>query len=149
MTGRFYAIVPAGGSGTRLWPLSRAARPKFLLPLPGPRSMIQETIARLTPHRFHQYVNRLRGRAEVDTFPTRYQANSVSDVTRIATDAGLLVERVDLIEGRPEYLRMTWPTYLVGLAYERLVNSAALFAPLRILLVGTLRKPIIGTPGCP
>ena len=49
MTGRFYAIVPAGGSGTRLWPLSRAARPKFLLPLPGPRSMIQETIARLTP----------------------------------------------------------------------------------------------------
>jgi mannose-1-phosphate guanylyltransferase len=47
VTGRFYAIVPAGGSGTRLWPLSRAARPKFLLPLPGPRSMIQETVHRL------------------------------------------------------------------------------------------------------
>jgi mannose-1-phosphate guanylyltransferase len=42
-----YAIVPAGGSGTRLWPLSRSARPKFLLPLPGPRSMIQDTVARL------------------------------------------------------------------------------------------------------
>ena len=34
--GRFWAVVPAGGSGTRLWPLSRAARPKFLLPLLGP-----------------------------------------------------------------------------------------------------------------
>jgi mannose-1-phosphate guanylyltransferase len=45
----FYAIVPAGGSGTRLWPLSRQSSPKFLHPLPGPRSMIQETIERLRP----------------------------------------------------------------------------------------------------
>lgn len=49
MTAPFYAIVPAGGSGTRLWPLSRADRPKFLLPLPGPRSMIQATLERITP----------------------------------------------------------------------------------------------------
>jgi mannose-1-phosphate guanylyltransferase len=48
-TGRFYAIIPAGGSGTRLWPVSRSARPKFLLPLPGPRTMIQETVQRLAP----------------------------------------------------------------------------------------------------
>jgi mannose-1-phosphate guanylyltransferase len=47
MSGRFTAIIPAGGSGTRLWPLSRAGRPKFLLPLPGPRTMIQETVHRL------------------------------------------------------------------------------------------------------
>ena len=49
MSRPFYAVVPAGGSGTRLWPLSRAERPKFLLPLPGPRSMIQETVDRLKP----------------------------------------------------------------------------------------------------
>lgn len=48
-SGSFHAIVPAGGSGTRLWPLSRAQRPKFLLPLPGPRTMIQETVDRLLP----------------------------------------------------------------------------------------------------
>jgi mannose-1-phosphate guanylyltransferase len=48
MSGRFTAIIPAGGSGTRLWPLSRAGRPKFLLPLPGPRTMIQETVHRLS-----------------------------------------------------------------------------------------------------
>jgi mannose-1-phosphate guanylyltransferase len=48
-SGRFHAIVPAGGSGTRLWPVSRAGKPKFLLPLPGPRTMIQETVDRLLP----------------------------------------------------------------------------------------------------
>ena len=41
--------MPAGGSGTRLWPLSRAARPKFLLPLLGERSLLQQTIDRLAP----------------------------------------------------------------------------------------------------
>ncbi len=44
-----WAVVPAGGSGTRLWPLSRAARPKFLLPLLGERSLLQQTIDRLAP----------------------------------------------------------------------------------------------------
>jgi mannose-1-phosphate guanylyltransferase len=45
----FWAVVPAGGSGTRLWPLSRAARPKFLLPLLGEHSLLQQTIDRLAP----------------------------------------------------------------------------------------------------
>ena len=44
-----FAVVPAGGSGTRLWPMSRAARPKFLLPLAGEESMLQATVSRLDP----------------------------------------------------------------------------------------------------
>jgi mannose-1-phosphate guanylyltransferase len=43
----FWAMIPAGGSGTRLWPLSRAARPKFLLPLIGEVSLLQETVNRI------------------------------------------------------------------------------------------------------
>lgn len=43
----FWAVIPAGGSGTRLWPLSRAARPKFLLPLIGEASLLQETANRI------------------------------------------------------------------------------------------------------
>jgi SAM-dependent methyltransferase len=98
------------------------------------------TIARLTPFRFHQYVNRLRGRAQSDTFPTRYRANTKRAVIRLAENAGLMVERIERIEGRPEYLRMTELTYLVGAAYERLVNTMEVLAPFRILLMGTLRK---------
>jgi mannose-1-phosphate guanylyltransferase len=44
------AVVPAGGAGTRLWPLSRAAAPKFLHDLTGSgRSLLQETWDRLEP----------------------------------------------------------------------------------------------------
>ena len=45
-----HLLVLAGGSGTRLWPLSRAARPKHLLPL-GPRgvSLLRATVDRLAP----------------------------------------------------------------------------------------------------
>ena len=46
----FHAIVPAGGAGTRLWPLSRAGHPKFLLDLTGSgRTLIQQTVDRLAP----------------------------------------------------------------------------------------------------
>lgn len=46
----FYAVVPAGGAGTRLWPLSRAGHPKFLLDLTGTgRTLLQATIDRLAP----------------------------------------------------------------------------------------------------
>ncbi|MDO4792339.1 MAG: mannose-1-phosphate guanylyltransferase [Buchananella hordeovulneris] len=44
----FHAIIPAGGAGTRLWPLSRRSHPKFLLDLTGAgRTMLQQTVERL------------------------------------------------------------------------------------------------------
>lgn len=42
-------VILAGGSGTRLWPLSTPSFPKQFLPLPNGRSMIQETLARVEP----------------------------------------------------------------------------------------------------
>ncbi len=44
-----YAVVLAGGGGTRLWPLSRPERPKPFLQLLGDRSLIQSCVARLSP----------------------------------------------------------------------------------------------------
>lgn len=45
-----YAVILAGGGGTRFWPLSRQARPKQVLPLlGGDRSMVARTVERLQP----------------------------------------------------------------------------------------------------
>ena len=43
------AVIMAGGSGTRFWPLSRKTRPKQFLDIVSSRSMIEETVARLLP----------------------------------------------------------------------------------------------------
>ena len=45
-TGLIVPVILSGGSGTRLWPLSRKAMPKQLLALVGPNTMIQDTVAR-------------------------------------------------------------------------------------------------------
>jgi mannose-1-phosphate guanylyltransferase len=46
----FYAVIPAGGIGSRLWPLSRAAAPKFLHDLMGNgQTLLQDTWDRLVP----------------------------------------------------------------------------------------------------
>jgi mannose-1-phosphate guanylyltransferase len=44
-----YALIMAGGSGTRLWPHSRSTKPKQFLRLNGERTMLQETVARILP----------------------------------------------------------------------------------------------------
>jgi mannose-1-phosphate guanylyltransferase len=45
----FYAVIMAGGSGTRLWPLSRNVTPKQSLRLVGTRTMFQHAVDRLAP----------------------------------------------------------------------------------------------------
>ena len=44
-----YAVIMAGGSGTRLWPLSRKQQPKQSLKLIGERTMFQHAVDRLAP----------------------------------------------------------------------------------------------------
>jgi len=47
MLNRTYALILAGGSGERFWPLSRLARPKQLLRLVTDNTLLEETVARL------------------------------------------------------------------------------------------------------
>ena len=121
--------------------IARVLKPsgKLLFKTPN-KTHYMPLIARLTPHRFHQWINRKRGRDETDTFPTRYRCNTPPDVHAIAGRVGLNVEEIDLIEGRPEYLRVSAPTYLAGVAYERLVNATDLLQRFRILMIATLSK---------
>src|SRR5688572_5541894 len=46
----FWAVIPAGGAATRLWPLSRVGSPKFLRDVTGGgRSLLRATVDRLAP----------------------------------------------------------------------------------------------------
>ncbi len=47
MTEHTYAVIMAGGGGTRLWPVSRKETPKQLLPLLGKETLFQSTVSRL------------------------------------------------------------------------------------------------------
>lgn len=98
-------------------------------------------IARLTPLGFHKYVNRIRGRSTEDTFPTKYLANSPRRIRELAKGSGLRVESIELIEGRPEYARLTALTYLFGFLYERIVNLVPGLSIFRIVIIGQLKKP--------
>lgn len=44
-----WVVIPAGGIGSRLWPVSYPQRPKFLLPLLGTETLLQQTVARMAP----------------------------------------------------------------------------------------------------
>ncbi len=46
---RIYAVLMAGGSGERFWPLSRARRPKQLLPIIGEVPMVEAVVRRIEP----------------------------------------------------------------------------------------------------
>jgi mannose-1-phosphate guanylyltransferase len=61
----FYTVIPAGGAGTRLWPLSRADRPKFLLPLLDGTSLLQLTAARVASFSAPDRIYTVSGKAHV------------------------------------------------------------------------------------
>ena len=120
----------------------RVLRPGGILLFKTPnKTHYMPLIARLTPHRFHQYINKLRGREEADTFPTLYRVNSRTQVNNLAQSTGFEVKSISRIEGRPEYLRILFITYLIGAVYERLVNLSEILAPFRILIIAELKKP--------
>lgn len=111
----------------------------FLAKTPNRRHYVP-LIARCTPQAFHEWFNRARGR-QVDTFPTVYRANSRRQLERCSRAADFEIPKTFFFEGRPEYLRFSAATYLVGLVYERLVNSTSLLAAFRLVIIVTVEKP--------
>ena len=98
----FVAIL-AGGSGTRLWPLSRSSRPKQLLSLVNDRSLLQNTFDRITPlvppERILVMTERSHAEAVVDQLPELPPGNIFVEPARRGT-AGSLALAASAIERR-------------------------------------------------
>ncbi|HEY7527444.1 MAG TPA: sugar phosphate nucleotidyltransferase [Candidatus Limnocylindria bacterium] len=78
-----FAIVMAGGVGTRLWPLSRRKSPKQLLALTGDTSLLQQTVARvgslLKPHDIYVITSQAHVRATQEQLPQLPPANVLGE----------------------------------------------------------------------
>jgi SAM-dependent methyltransferase len=122
--------------------VARVLKPggRFLVKTPNAWHYVT-LLARLTPHGFHQWINRRRGRQEADTFPTRYLANTRTALGRLAAIAGLDVASVVSVESRPEYARINPALYALGRLYERIVNRASWGALFRVVLLADFIKP--------
>ena len=78
-----FAIVMAGGVGTRLWPLSRRRSPKQLLALTGDTSLLQQTVARvsglLKPHDIFVITSQAHVRATQEQLPQLPEDNILGE----------------------------------------------------------------------
>jgi ubiquinone/menaquinone biosynthesis C-methylase UbiE len=98
------------------------------------------TLSRITPHWFHETVSKLRGNEEHDAFPTRYVANCKRELVRHAEKSGLFLREFITKEVTPNYLLWSLPSFLLGVAYERFVNSFAFMSPFRSSIIATFEK---------
>ncbi len=98
-------------------------------------------VARIVPNRFHaKVVKAVEGRAEEDTFPTAFKTNSLADVNRLATSAGLKIEKFEYLNQYPNYFMFNGGLFLVGVAYERLTSKFHSLRFLRGWILVTLQK---------
>ena len=96
--------------------------------------------ASLVPNRFHPtLVGFLTTRAEQDTFPTHYRANTVRRLRQLAVDSDLEVVTLELVRESPHYLKRYGLLYAGGAIYDRLVANPV--KQLRPWLLGVMRRP--------
>jgi mannose-1-phosphate guanylyltransferase len=96
-----FAVIMAGGSGTRLWPLSRRRSPKQLLALTGETSLLQQTVARLElllkPHDIYVITSQAHVRATQEQLPQLPPDNVLGEPlarsTAVAAGLGAVLAR--------------------------------------------------------
>lgn len=98
--------------------------------------------ARVIPNRLHgKLVSHTEGRDEKDVFPTVYQSNSYPQVSRLAKDSGLTIERFDYLGQHPSYFQFSTVLYGLASIYEKAILAIPACRFVRGWLLVVLRKP--------
>ena len=134
MTPRLHAVIPAGGAGSRLWPRSRRASPKHVLPLSGSgRPLLRETYDRIAPHAAEVCVlTEQRQLALIrEILPELREDQLIVEPAARGTTNALGLAAMTLLERDPEALMMSLPADHVirgAAAYARAVKRTAAVA---------------------
>lgn len=107
-----FAVILAGGTGTRFWPLSRRKTPKQFLPVISEKTMIEETAERLTP---------LVSPENLITISSHEQADTIKNLLPSIPEDNILIEP----QGKN-----TAPSLLLATAYIFIRNPEAVVAAL-------------------
>jgi mannose-1-phosphate guanylyltransferase len=126
-----YAVVTAGGSGTRFWPLSRRKHPKQLLELFGSGTLLEQTVARIhsliPPERTYIFTNELVWREVCRCLPQIPPAQIVAEPASRNTAPTLGVAAHEILHRDPEGLMVVLPA-------DHVITKPAAF--LRVLRAG-------------
>lgn len=101
-------------------------------------------IAAATPHWFHKLVaDKVRGISPGEHAPhvTHYRMNTQKAVRECLGRVGFIKRKLVMMEPEPSYLMFSVPSFLVGLAYERIVNRVRALAGFRACILGVFEKP--------
>ncbi len=142
---RFYAVIPAGGVGSRLWPLSRADAPKFLHDLTGSgQTLLKDTWDRLAPLSGEQRIMVVTGRA--------HRAAVEAQLPELA-DANIVLESeprdsTAAIGLAAAILERREPGVIIGsFAADHVISGSALFAQAVTEAVAAAEAGYIATIG--
>jgi ubiquinone/menaquinone biosynthesis C-methylase UbiE len=123
--------------------ITRVLRPRgvFLFRTPNLFHYVS-LISAMTPHVVHRICRKFVHGSDntPDPYPTFYRLNTRRRIRQLCRDTGLCSIELQMIEKEPSYLMFSRPAFLVGVAYERLVNSSAWLNSFRVNILGAIRR---------
>jgi mannose-1-phosphate guanylyltransferase/mannose-6-phosphate isomerase len=132
-----YPILLAGGSGTRLWPVSRQLHPKQLVKFIGEDSLIQSTIKRLTPTLTMENIRIVCGKDHVYEIARHMEEMGIPAENKILaepcgrnTAPAILLAMLQVVEKENDAVLCVFPADHVirdeGVFHERLASAVKL-----------------------
>ncbi|MEM1442417.1 MAG: sugar phosphate nucleotidyltransferase [Verrucomicrobiota bacterium] len=151
---KIFALILAGGSGTRFWPLSRNVRPKQLLSLFDEETLIEKTVNRLEglvpPEQIVVLTNEVQRAGIMEVLPQLPAENVVAEPARRDTAPAIALAAGWIAARDPEAIMIALPADQLVVkeeAFREVLEAAAVAAKEKEAIVTLGIKPTWACPG--